>query len=177
MKLWTLQGKASSITEGIVRHDLSEYSGDPNFPGLEPAYDSLASHLGTDQYLWCYTTTKGELSSLPTMHKVLWTLDVPADRILAFVSSSTWNKILGIQNFCPPESLRIKWKTQALEQAPHDPAKRKEIEEKLKGQFYAPEAEAVLWDRLFLDELTPEDCHAIIPFPVEPSWIITSQPC
>ena len=174
MKLWSLHEKGFSITNGRLRHELSDYYNEPNIPHVKQAYAELARRLETDQYLWCYTN-RAEIGHWPTT-KVLWQLEVPEDRILAYICDSVWNKILGMDNFCPPQSLYFKWKKQALDLAPYDPDKRKEIQKRLKEQYYAPEPENVLWGRLFLDKPTPEDCSALIPFPAKPAWIIPPYP-
>jgi hypothetical protein len=85
VQLWTWHKPDFSLTSGRVYHSRSSYY--QTIDTIPPAYEILASHIGTDQIIWCYSHP-GKRIIIPGNPCVEWVLDVPSDKVLAIID--TW---------------------------------------------------------------------------------------
>lgn len=171
MRLWTYQWPDFRPTDCNVKVNISKSRYAETLPKYRDAYKKLSDRLGTDQIIWC-CTRQDEYKYLLGEAPMEWELEVPAEQILACISSYVWNKILGVKRFTVSCEIRHQWLTQALELAPNDPEKLERIRETLEEQFYAPEPEENLWNRLLLKEPSDEGCSVLLKHPIKESWVI-----
>lgn len=149
MRLWTWQGRGHLLTDGIVDHSKGRYWDTEK--GIQEAYAKLSQRIGTDQWVWCFTRREDYINA-GGQSEVEWELEVPCDRVLAFVDDLVWNKILGIRCALPDHVRRT------LAQS--------------KDEFWDSIPRS--WDKLLV--CGPGQSHgsvtALIPHPVERSWVI-----
>jgi len=172
MRLWTWQKKGFDITDPEMVVDSRRYSAyydDPSLPGVKEAYEELWRRLEITQIIWCYTQ-EDEAKDIWKGH-VRWELDVDKGDVLAFLSASAWNKIIGVKEFTPPIGLWLQWKREALKRTPSDPHCRDRIIEELKRAYWAPEPVQQLWKRLWLEDVS-DDTWALLKHPIEKSWVV-----
>lgn len=171
MKLWTWHESDFSLLDGQVDYERSEYAQEDQ--GLRTAYRELASHLGTSQFIWCYTI-RDERVVLDHHTKVEWTLEVPSDEVLCFVEGIVWNRILEIKCGLPNE-IRRPWTEDARRLHPDD---RDALDEFVRVQtesFWAqPPPSGGWWDWVFTEEQARECVWALVPHPYRPEWVVVN---
>lgn len=102
LRLWTLQGKCHSLTQGRVDPRRSEYLNSAHISGttsIRPAYELVWERLNTDQIIWCHVEdprlggAQGD--------GVMWELRVPRAMepegpVLAVVRPTTWESLIRV---------------------------------------------------------------------------------
>ena len=173
MMLWTWQGLDFCPPFDPVDRAKSDFLVHTACPDIHSAYAELDGLLALPkdrkgQFLWCYTAESwGE-----SWHKRrLWSLDVPQESILAYVNGPVWEHLIGSK--CVPRKLREGWQHEFVQQSSREQYQecmaRKERE--YHGSF--PCRKACL-DELLKRTDPGEDVSALVPVPVDPSWI---RPC
>ena len=115
--LWTIHSPDFDITSGRVDHSKSEYY--LSVPGVKEAYHELWRRLNTPegQIIWCYT--KNDDIAKTGEEKIMWELQIELEKVICFLDSLVWNRILGIK--CSVgRTLRRKWIKEAIEIRPAD---------------------------------------------------------
>lgn len=165
ISLWTWQGKGYSLLES--KRDISKSEYCETEPEYLSASEKLRELLGTDQIIWCdLAKPEEQMLNQNSKTKALWKLEVPEDKILRFVDSYIWNKILGIE--CRlPMGLRERCWQESINSNRHF----REILEECRKEFFAPRPEEDLWTELFIEDYLKKGANAIIPHPVEEGWI------
>jgi hypothetical protein len=144
-------------------------------PEVPSAYAALARRLGTDQIIWCYTQ-QPDRRMMPS-DRVEWALDVPTNRILAFMDDYIWNRIIGLRPHAPPE-LRRKWRADALHRHPHDPGGREQFRrEQEKAYRVESPPNGDWWSRLFASPNAAEGVTALIAHPFQAMWVKSRGGC
>ena len=171
MRLWTWQKPGFPLCSGRVDHERSEYV--QTVPGVREAYQRLSNHLGTDQFVWCYTKPDQRIV-LPVHTEVEWILEIPSDNILAFIDDIVWNRILGIE--CGlPRYLELQWKRASMECFPDDSEARTKYVKSQRKQFWGQTPPLGDWlTELFVKEQSCEFVSAIVPHPVREAWVVQS---
>src|SRR5438132_4033663 len=97
MMLWTWQGFDFNPLTDRVDRSKSDHLSRP-FGYLLRAYEELEERLALSaerkhQYVWCYTTDSWRQH--PERGRGLWPLDVPQEKILAYVDGPSWECLIG----------------------------------------------------------------------------------
>lgn len=135
-------------------------------PSIPPAYARLATCLGTDQIVWCYSRPD-EYKKVPGDTRVEWVLDVPDEKILRIIDSWVWERIIGSNAYSP--ALRDRWTLEAV-QGNHD----YEAHIRAREQEYLsqPPPEGSWWKALFIQDISNGDPTVLVEHPVAESWVI-----
>ena len=177
MRLWTLQSENFYIKSEVIDHKKSLYYNDEeNLPNIRKAYQRLRKELGENQFLWCFMKKRGIHHEYG---KVLYELEVPEEKILVYLCSCVWHKII---TDCKPFNNHDCWEHWTK----HD----KDYVEQQNIKCFSKEPENELWKRLFWPSPTRIPCPAgiILPAPtkssmynvlikslVEKNWIIKAE--
>ncbi len=168
ISLWTIHSPDFDLSSGLVDHSKSEYY--LTVPGVRQAYHELWRRLNTPkgQIIWCYTENDNITKS--GTEKILWELQIPHKKVLCFLDSLIWNRILGIR--CGVgNTLRRKWMKEANEKCPDD---SHSYFEKCVEDFWGQKPKTgSWWDELFVQR-TGECVDAIIHHPV-PEYFIKKR--
>lgn len=165
MRMWTWQGRTFNITEDEVNLQYSDFYNNNNLPGIKPAYDNLLKIL-IKPPIWCYVE-KNEVPKKQNKCK-LWELEVPEDKVIFFVSGCVWNKIIGQKRFAPPKWLQHEWWKEGIQKSPD---KLREFIKKKQQDYWKPEPQDLLWERIFSKRFTREYSWALLPCPIEKTWV------
>jgi hypothetical protein len=166
LKLWTYQGFDFSLIDGAVDHCRSEFVAD--VPNIKAAYAELSKRLNTDQIVWCLPKPEPELWK----RRIEWHLEVPPAAFLAILDPHAWCKLLG-QRYAPPESLRLKWRVESIQQAPYDATAREALRQQWQAAYDKSESIDTLWGRVFVKEVV-EGSNVLLRHPLDPNWVISS---
>ncbi len=95
MKLWTYHPSTFTVDDpnGKIDSKRGTYWNDESLQ-YRTALPQLQQLLGTDQFLWCCTTTGCFVRTTEEIDLVEWELDVPTSEILAFYRVSVWEDIV-----------------------------------------------------------------------------------
>jgi hypothetical protein len=166
VKLWALHTPSYDLTKGRVDHDQSKYY--CTVTGVKEAYAELWSRLDkpNGQMIWCDTDNSDIVKT--GIEMILWELEVPADKIICFLDSLVWNRILGIQ--CGVSTtMRHQWIREGIERYPDD---YRAYVDRCEQEFWARKPRnGSWWEELFVEN--PGDCvNALIDHPVPDSYVI-----
>lgn len=97
MRLWTFQAGSVQVNTPGLRIDptLGEYWNNPNEnvrQNYRAVLPKLHRHLGTDQFLWCWTVRDQYISD-PSDGKIGWALNIPRLEIIIFYRMDIWESI------------------------------------------------------------------------------------
>lgn len=164
MKLSSWQEPDFSLTSGRVDHSRSSYY--RRMLAIPPAYARLATHVGTDQIIWCYARPD-EYRKLPGDTRVEWLLDVPDEKILGIIDSWVWERIIGSKAY--PSALRNRWAMEAV-QGEHDLLAHIRVRED--EYLSQPPPEGGWWKALFISDIDTADSIVLVEHPIAESWVI-----
>lgn len=167
MRLYSLQTKNFSLTDGEVIHSKSRFYNDKSLRTIKEAYRQLAepNWFGTNQIVWCFVDGKESSKYL-----IKWVLEVPTEQI-RFVDDRIWNKLIGSDYY--PHSLASQWHLEAIDK--HCDS-RKYIAKRVAEYHDQPPPEGGWITQLFVDYPPPksvESVSALLRHPVDPSWVVS----
>jgi len=165
MKLCTWQKKGFSLTDATQKIDSINCS--IYYVQHKNKFERLWKQLGTNQFIWCYSTKEDAVCSASTLvykNHTLWELYIPEDEIFHAICSIAWSRILSNCRCCPPLQLRWAWQRADL-------SKASKVEEEF-HQFWDSKKEEELWDILFsLDGIVTPCSTPLVRYPLNEKWI------
>ena len=167
--LWTIHSPKFDIRTGRVDHNKSDYY--PDDSGVKEAYQELWKRLNIPdgQIIWCYT--KNDSMVKPGTKKIRWQLKIPHEKVICFIDSLVWNRILGKECYVG-KTLSRKWKKEAFKNNPEDTAS---YTKKFCKEFWNQKPKTgSWWDELFVDN-SGECVDALIHHPV-PKEFVNKKP-
>jgi len=168
IRLWTWQGSEFPITSGEQRIDWSK-SEFADTCTIQRAYRQLASRLGTDQYIWCFTDE--HLATWPSGNRVRWDLEVPDELVLAYTCDRIWQLLIRRNTYTCVQ--RNEWKQEAISKGLlHSNDYKPYIDDKLREFQSQFQTESNLWEHLFLDRPIRKDVSALVRYPVPDEWVL-----
>lgn len=175
MKLWTIQKSCFDITDGRVPFASKEHSTFLN-SGLADSrqwvevYARLWATLGTDQLLWCHTSSDEALSYAQHVRGEydLWQLDVQELSRHWQICSVGWHWLLQGCSANPPD--RLDWLMGVMRK--HLSLYYRETYWDDFNMHWRKQTEQERWDGLFIDHLTPGCTHILLPHPIRRSWVV-----
>jgi len=165
IRLWTLQVPGFDLTSGRIDHAKSEYY--RSLPGAKKAYHELWERLESPdgQIVWCYTDNGNIAKTGIAM--TMWELRLPRNRVICFLDSLVWNRILRRQ-CAVGTAMRRQWIREAIKNCP---ATSREYVEQREKEFWEQQPKTgSWWDELFVQSVG-ECVDAIIPHPVPDRYV------
>ncbi len=108
VRLWTSQAPGFDIVNDRLIPERSQY-----WVEFKDQYTRLYDRLGETQYVWCWTV---EPTGQTEVEDVWWSLQVPSDKIIAYVVEHVWERLIG--RFGLPNQTRERLRNQAASVAP-----------------------------------------------------------
>lgn len=163
--LWTIHSPDFDLTSGRVDHSKSEYY--LSVSGVKEAYHELWRRLNTPegQIIWCYT--KNDDIAKTGEEKIMWELQIALEKVICFLDSLVWNRILGIK--CSVGStLHRQWIKEAIEKCPED--SHSYVDRCYEDFWNQKPKTGSWWDELFVHN-TGDCVDAIIHHPVPDKFV------
>ncbi len=163
--LWTIHPPDFDLTSGRVDHSKSEYY--LTVSGVKEAYQELWRRLNTPegQIIWCYAKNDDIVKT--GEEKIMWELQIPREKVICFLDSLVWNRILGIR-CAVGNTMRRQWIKEAIE---NDPRNSRAYLKRREDDFWNQKPKTgSWWDELFVHN-TGELADAIIHHPVPNNFV------
>jgi hypothetical protein len=139
--------------------------------GYRKALAKLTKMIGTDQIVWClprdYEWAKDRRDK--------WKLKLPKAEVIAYIDTLVWELIIG--RGAIPDEFRLAW----LRQYSGSDERFGDYEECKRNELMEEVPESKRWGMLLVDSMESKRmgvCYAntaLIPFPVESSWVIPKR--
>ena len=173
MMLWTWQGSDFDPQVDRIDRSKSGFWRDQACPDIRQAYAELDELLclpkdREHQFVWCNTT----VPETDWYGRCLWPLDVPQDGVLTYIDSRVWEHLIG--SGWLPNTLRDQWKWDLCSrQVPGDEweGEMSRREREYHDSFGSREG---CLGALLSPTGPGEDVIALVPLPLDPSWICSS---
>ena len=166
--LWTIHSPDFDLTSGRVDHSKSKYY--LSVSGAKEAYHELWRRLNTPegQIIWCYTV--GDDIAKTGLERIKWELQMPRKKVICFLDSLVWNRILGIK--CRVgNNMRRQWIRKAINKFPYDSDARDAYVDQCYEDFWNQQPKTgSWWDELFVQN-AGECVDAIIHHPVPDNFV------
>ena len=158
MRLWSYQSPEFSLVEGRVEPEKSE-----SVRKYRRAYEGLWAKVGTDQLVWCCTSSD---DWQPEPGCCEWILEVPERCIFRIVDEMLWAGIRG--ETCWPASVRSRLQDEAYAKYA-DPDRADEWVGEQIALLVNPLGDP--WDSLFLSDPRDPRASVVLLHPVERDWV------
>jgi hypothetical protein len=175
--LWTWQGIDFFPPFYPVYRSKSEFLIHKACPDIHQAYAELDELLSLpankrEQFIWCYTT---ESWCEPWRKRYLWPIDVPQEKILAYVDSPIREHLIGSKSV--PNRLREQWRQELYSQRYFGKQFPQEMERKEHEYHDSFPSRKECLEKLLIPTSPGEDVLALVPVPIDTSWIRPSNCC
>lgn len=161
MELWSYQRDGFNLISDKVDPSRSRYRKD-----YSKQYARLDAKLGTDQYIWCCTSSSDWVNKNGYEE---WRLEVPVEDFLKVIDSVVWDGILGIES--KHNRLEAKLESQFASSEEDPEIVERQVSEAIKRRRN-PSNDP--WSNLFILDSADDAAEVLLLCPIKSCWKISN---